>query len=137
MRRVIADAKLVADEAGDPASRPNGTTKAEGFSALLQRLSQLGEVGWAQQGRGTRGWVSPQRLFPFKRGACEPLADGTLRHAHGFGDAGLGPSHLVQFPGTETATFVPTHGLAAIDCTHRPEHSTSWPTIIRSLCSYQ
>jgi hypothetical protein len=65
------------------------------------------------------------------------LADCTLRHAQGLSDAGLRPSHLMEVPGTEAATFVPTQMLVRICCAHTVDESTFWSRIIRSLCADQ
>jgi hypothetical protein len=135
--RMIPDAELLVDEAGHATTRPEGAPKAERFSALRQQLLKLCELSWAQQGGRTRGRMGTQRCRAVQRGAFEPLADRTLCHAQGFGDAGLRPSHLVQFPRTEAATFAPAQWLLRICCAHAGEHSTLRPMIIRSLCADQ
>ena len=137
MPRMIADAELLVDEAGDTAPRPEGTAKAECFGTLLQQRLELGELGWAQQRGRTSGRVRTQRLPALKRGTVAPWADGPLRHTQGFSDAGLRPSHLVQFPGAEAATFVPTQVLVWICCAHTIDESTFRSRIIRSLCADQ
>lgn len=137
MRRVIADVKLVADKVSDPAPRPDRAAKAKGFRTLLQQTHQLGALGLAQQRLRAGGRVSPQGRHAIARGAAEPLTHRSVRDTECFGDLALLPAVLMEFPGTAPTTFVPTQSFPAIGCAHGPEHSTSWPTIIRSLCSHQ
>jgi hypothetical protein len=101
MPRMIGDAEVLMDETGTAPTRPESTAKAEGFSALLQQLGKLCELGWAQQRSGTRGRVGTQSGHSLKRGAFEPLADGPLAsrprlRRYGFGSLPVGavPRHV-------------------------------------------
>ncbi len=120
MPRMIPDAELLFDEAGDAAPRPQRPPKAEGFRPLSQQVPKLDTLGWAQFGRGPGGRVVPERRDALQGGTFQPLTHRPLRHAQGFRDAGLRPSHPVQFPGTEAATLLPTSRRGAIGCAHRP-----------------
>ncbi len=118
MPRMIPDAKLLLDEAGDAAPRPEGTAKAERFRPLGQQVRKLGTLRWAQLGGRPGGGMVPQRRHALQRGPFEPLTDRPLGHAQGFRDAGLRPAQVVQFPGTKPAPFVPTQMRVRICCTH-------------------
>ena len=118
MPRMIPDAKLLFDEAGDAAPRPEGTAKAERFRPLGQQVRKLGTLRWAQPGGRPGGGMVPQRRHALHRGPFEPLTDRPLGDAQGFRDAGLRPAPLVQFPGTQAAPFVPTQMLVRICCAH-------------------
>ncbi len=72
MPRMIPDAKLLLDEAGDAAPRPEGTAKAERFRPLGQQVRKLGTLRWAQLGVGPgAGW---------SRSAATPSSMARLSH---------------------------------------------------------
>ena len=54
--------------------------------------------------------------------ALDPLADGGIADAHGLGDAALGPTLLLEMPGSKTSRFLPGVRLAAHawECSTRP-----------------
>jgi hypothetical protein len=39
--------------------------------------------------------------------ALDPLADGGFADAHGLGDVALGPTLLLEVPGSKTSRFLP------------------------------
>ena len=137
MPRMVAHTERLVDEVGDATAGPERAPKAKRFSALLQQGLKLREVGGTEQGRAPGRWVGAQRLHATKPGPLEPLAHSPVGHTQSFSAMSLSPSHPVQFPGTQAATFVPTRGRFRIWCVHGVDHSTSRPTSIRSLCADQ
>lgn len=137
MPRMIADTQLVFDQLCYPASGPDCTEETEGFRPLSEQVRQLGQLGRTEQGWPTRSRAGVQRLHACAFSAREPLANRTLGDAQRLGNLALCPTHLVQLPGTQAASFVPINGLFGICCVHDHEPSISRPTIIRSLCADQ
>ena len=111
--------------------------KAVGFGPLVQQSSTSARVG-----RRSRRWATGSRLIgqgsgTVAVGARQPLTNRRLADPQSRSDADLGPALLIQFPGAAAATFAPTEGSGGIGCAHKPRQSTSRPTIIRYLSSYQ
>lgn len=108
MRRMVTHGKLLLDQLGDAAARPNITAKAEGLGTFKQQGGQLRLLLKTKPGWGAGSWVVTQRLRPMQSGALEPLADRTLAHTESLGDLLLGPALCVQFPSTLAAPCTPT-----------------------------
>ncbi len=107
---MIADTDLLVDEVGDATTGPECAAKAKGFGPLLKQHLKLCELGGSEQRGATGCGMSSQSLGSTKRGPFEPLADSALGHTQSFSNVRLTPSHTVQVPGTQAATFVPTGG---------------------------
>ena len=135
---MVTDLELVLDKLRDAAARPDVTAKAKGFRSFAQQGYQLRALVRAQQGFRAGRWVVTQRLAAMQRGTLQPLADGALGDAQGWGDLLLCRPLLGAFPGTEAAAFLPTSRRVAFGCAHSPGvYSTFRPMIIRSQCSDQ
>ncbi len=117
---MIADMELVLDELRDAAAGPDLTAKAKGSSTFAQQGNQLRMLVRTQQGFGAGRGVVTQSLDAMQGRSLQPLADRALCDAQGFGDLLLRPTLVVQFPGTEAATLLPTSRRGAIGCAHRP-----------------
>ena len=108
MGRMIADSEVVFDQLGHAPTGPNLAAKAEGFGPFEQQGDELSTLLGVEQGGGTRSRLVAQGADAVQTGPLEPLADRTLANAEGLGDQLLRPAHLMQFPGTKAATFMPT-----------------------------
>jgi hypothetical protein len=138
MTWMVTDAELLSNELCYTPTSPHSTAKAECLSTLSQQVHQVRELNWVKQGSRPGGRMGTQRIHTSSCGAFEPLADCTLRDTQGLCYVLLRPSHLMQLPGTQAATFVPTNGLFGICCcAHKLKQSKSRSIIITSLCADQ
>jgi hypothetical protein len=92
---MITDTKLLLDELSDAATGPDLTMKAKGLSPFEQQGYQLRVLVNTEQGFGARRWMVTQHLDAMQGGPLQPLADGALGDAQGFGDVLLGPPLLI------------------------------------------
>ena len=134
---MVADSKLLLDQLGYAAPGPDVAKKAVRFGPLPQQFNQMRELVGTQRGRATGWGMIRQRRWVIAASARQPLTNSPLRHPQRRSDADLGPALLVEFPGALAAKFAPTALLGRIGGAHKPQQSISWPTSIRSLCSYQ
>lgn len=116
---VVTDLELVLDELSDAAAGPDLPAKAKGFGTLKQHSDKLCVLRSTQQGLRTGRGMVTQSCDPIQGGPLEPLADRALGDAQGLRDLSLRPSLLVQVPGPQAATFLPTSRRVAICCAHR------------------
>ncbi|HEX2242980.1 MAG TPA: hypothetical protein VHK27_06970 [Gammaproteobacteria bacterium] len=110
MDRMIGDAKLQANDRGDPATGPHLAAEAIGFGPMMQHFGQAGQLRGRQAPRGARGWVMPERLWSTRAGTLHPLTDRGFADIHCFGDGALGPALLLELPSSETSGFFPVVG---------------------------
>ena len=107
MVRVVSDAELALDDFGDTRPRPDIAEEAEGRRAARQERRQFSQLVGREAGRRARRCAGAQGLHAASTGTFEPLANGTLGDAEGFGNLALLPALMMEFPGTETTAFAP------------------------------
>ena len=110
MDRMVGDAKLQANDCGDPATGPHPAAEAVGFGPMLQHFGQTGQLRRRQAPRGARGWAMPERLWPALAGTLYPLTDSGFADGHRLGDGALGPALLLELPSLEPSGFFPVVG---------------------------
>jgi hypothetical protein len=104
---MIGDAKLQLNHGGDPATGPGLSSKAVGFGSTVQERGQTGQLCGGQPLGGTGRWSVPKGFRSALAAALYPLADGSFTDAHGLGDVALGPTLLLEMPGSKTSRFLP------------------------------
>jgi hypothetical protein len=107
MNRMIGDAKLQLNHGGDPATGPGLPSKAVGFGSTGQERGQTGQLCGGQPPGDTGRWSVPKGFRSALAAALDPLADGGFADAHGLGDVALGPTLLLEMPGSKTSRFLP------------------------------
>jgi hypothetical protein len=127
---MVADTELLLDDVGNTTTGPKRTAKAKGFSSSFEQVLKLCEVGGAEQGGASGRGMSVQSLDSTERGPFEPLADSALGHAQSFSNVSLSPPHPMQLPGTQAATFTPTHRRFTIWYAHAVTTAHLGPTLL-------
>src|SRR6266540_3373786 len=131
MRRVVADAKLIFDEACDTPTSPHCAPKAKGFGSFGEQTLQLCVLEWAKARLGSRRGVGTQCFYSMQGSSFQPHANRTLADTEGLGDEGLLPPLLVQSPGLAATNFAPGKGLVIVmtcfglGCVHALHYSNS------------
>jgi hypothetical protein len=107
MRRMVGDAKLQANDDGDPTTGPHVSTKPLGGRATLEEFGQAGELLAWQAACSTRRRVMPERLGTLGAGTAHPLTDGSFADAKRLGNPALSPPVLLEVPGLKPSGFFP------------------------------
>jgi hypothetical protein len=107
MTRMIGDAKLQADDGGDPRAGPEIAAKAIGGGTSVQEGGQPGEPLGREPAWGPRWGPVAEGFQPSCPGTLHPLADSGCADPQRFGDLALGPALLLEVPGLQPSSFLP------------------------------
>jgi hypothetical protein len=121
---VVLDTEVALDNLGHPGLGPDVAAKAEVLGSLSQEFQQLEPLLVGQLGPPTGRFAVAQGLGSLDPGPAEPLADGPLGHAQGFGDAVLGPAYLEQLPSPQAASFPPVGSLLGTQSCHTFQYAS-------------
>ncbi len=119
MIMMVGDAKYVLNDGCHAFGRPDLPSKAVSRRTAGQEDWELGPLFGGEAGLSTGGRVVPQGSDPASSGPGHPLAHGTLGHTERGGNIFLLPPLLIEFPGTEAATFAPVPWLLQCCSFHR------------------
>jgi hypothetical protein len=110
MDGMVGDAKLQANDRGDPSAGPDLAPKAVGFGPMVQEFWQTDQLAGGQPARSTGAGAAPEGLRTLLASPRSPLADGPFAGAQGFGNLALGPALLHEVPGLKSSGFLPIFG---------------------------
>ena len=104
------DAKLQANDRGDPSAGPDLAPKAVSFGPMGQEFWQTEPLAGGQPARSTGAGAAPEGLRTLLASPRYPWADGPFAGAQGFGHLALGPALLPEVPGLQASGFLPIFG---------------------------
>jgi hypothetical protein len=107
---MVGDAKLQANQRGDPSTGPDVSPKAVGLGPLVQERRQTHQLVGGQSAGSTGARTVPDGLWAPLAGTHDQLADRPFADAQDFGDLGLGPALLHEVPGLKSSGFLPIFG---------------------------
>lgn len=136
MGGMIAHAELGFDEGSDAWVGPEVAREAEGRGPLRQQTRQSGALLGSELGGWTRRGLVAQSSLAALPSPFEPLAHRSRCHAQRFGNLGLAPALLGQFPCPQPSAFFPVDRLFRWMCVHMLYYPAS-PPPFRTLRSDQ
>jgi hypothetical protein len=104
---MVGDAKLQANDRGDPTTSPHVSAKPIGGRGTLEEVGQVGELLACQAACRTRRRVMPERMGALVAGTAHPLTDGPFADAKRLGNPALSPPLLLEVPGLKPSGFFP------------------------------